>query len=737
LTAAYYLSLKGYRVTVFEALPVPGGMLRVGIPDYRLPQDVLQREIDHILKLGVEIRLNSKAGRDFTLETLFEEGYRAVFIATGTHRAYRLNVPGEDAEGVLFGVDFLREINLGKEVRLGKKVTVIGGGNVAIDVARSAKRKGADEVDLFCLEKREEMPAWERDIREALDEGIRVHNSWGPKRIVTEGNRAVAVEFRLCTSVFDERGRFSPKYDDSVTETNAADTVIVAIGQGPDLFGIEGTEGVKITPRGTVEVDPVTLATQRPGVFAGGDLCTGIALAIDAVAAGKEAAISIDRYLRGESLTEGRAKTGKGSDWSEIPPDLQKKPRISPPEIPVGERSDFREVELRLLGDDARSEASRCLSCGVCSECLSCEKECKANAIVHDMKEEIEEVEVGSIIVATGYDLMDPTPMKQFGYGTYPNVFTSLEFERLNNATGPTSGKILMRDQNGAFTRPPESVAILHCIGSRDVNYHEYCSRVCCMYALKFAHLIKDKVGHETLVYNFYIDMRCFGKGYEEFLKRVQDEGVMMIRGKAARVTDEALDESERGKLVVVAEDTLVGKLMRVPVDMVILCAAMESRKDAEQVARTFGISTGREGFFLEEHPKLEPVSTATSGVFIAGACQGPKDIPDTVAQAKAAASEALALSSYGRVTVSPMISEIDPYICVGCQVCRELCPYSAIEFDERRGVSVVNEAVCKGCGSCAAYCPSGAAKVKHFSDKQIFAEIDGLLDGIRFGEVA
>jgi heterodisulfide reductase subunit A len=737
LTASYYLTLKGYRVTVFEALPVPGGMLRVGIPDYRLPKDVLQKEINHIIKLGVEIRLNSRAGRDFTVEKLFEEGYRAVFLATGTHRAYRLNIQGEDAEGVLFGVDFLREINLGKEVRVGKKVIVIGGGNVAIDVARSAKRKGAEEVDIFCLEKRNEMPAWERDISEALDEGIHIHNSWGPNRIITEGNRAVAVEFKLCTSVFDERGRFSPKYDESINDIHGADTIIVAIGQGPDLSGIEGIEGLQITHRGTVEVDPVTLATQRPGVFAGGDLCTGTALAIDAVAAGKEAAISIDRYLRGESLTEGRGKSRKGTDWSEIPPDLKKEPRISSPEIPVSERIDFREVELQLMEDNARKEASRCLSCGVCSECLSCEKECKANAIIHDMKEEVVEIEVGSIIVATGYDLMDPTPMKQFGYGRYPNVFTSLEFERLNNATGPTSGKILMRDESNNFTKPPESVAILHCIGSRDHNYHEYCSRVCCMYALKFAHLIKDKVGEHCAVYNFYIDMRCFGKGYEEFFQRVQDEGVKMIRGKAARVTDEALDEAEKGKLIVIAEDTLSGKLMRVPVDMVILCSAIEKRADAEQVARIFGISTGRDGFFLEEHPKLEPVSTATSGVFIAGACQGPKDIPDTVAQAKGAASEAMALSSRGRVEVSPMISEIDPYICIGCQVCRELCAYSAIEFDERRGISVVNEAVCKGCGSCSAYCPSGAAKVKHFTDKQIFAEIDGILEGIRFGEAA
>ena len=274
------------------------------------------------------------------------------------------------------------------------------------------------------------------------------------------------------------------------------------------------------------------------------------------------------------------------------------------------------------------------------------------------------------------------------------------------------------------YLDPPKTVAILHCIGSRDIRYHEYCSRTCCMYALKYAHLLKDKCGPDTEIYNFYIDMRCFGKGYEEFYKRVQEEGVRMIRGKAARI------EEKDGLLLVSAEDTLSGSMLKIPVDMVILCTAMEARKDITDVARIFGISTGSDGFFMEEHPKLEPVSTASSGVFLAGACQGPKDIPDTVAQAKGAAAEALALSAAKEVSVSPMISAIDPDICIGCRICIGLCPYSAIEFNELKAVSVVNEAVCKGCGSCAAYCPSGAAKVSHFTDRQVFAEIEGLLAG-------
>jgi heterodisulfide reductase subunit A len=288
-----------------------------------------------------------------------------------------------------------------------------------------------------------------------------------------------------------------------------------------------------------------------------------------------------------------------------------------------------------------------------------------------------------------------------------------------------------MKDENGQFTEPPNSVAIIHCIGSRDENYHEYCSRVCCMYALKYGHLLHDKVGHDIKIYDFYIDMRCFGKGYEEFYRRVQEEGVTFIRGKPAEITDQATSPEEEGKLIVIGEDTLIGKLYRIPVDMVILCAAMEARKDALDVGRIFGVNQGADGFFLEEHPKLGPLNTATDGVFLAGACQGPKDIPDTVAQASGAAVKALSLATLGRVEVPSTISWIDPDVCAGCQTCIGLCPYTAIEFDERRAVSVVNEALCKGCGSCAGFCPSGAAQVRHFREKQVFAELDGIIDAL------
>ncbi len=356
--------------------------------------------------------------------------------------------------------------------------------------------------------------------------------------------------------------------------------------------------------------------------------------------------------------------------------------------------------------------------------CRACEKNCPSGAI--DFNQEPIEItlDVGSIILATGYDALDPTPMQQYGFGRLDNVYTALQFERLNNAVGPTGGKIVLKDGSA-----PQSAAIVHCVGSRDVNHHEYCSRVCCMYALKYDHLLKDKIGHHVDVTNFYIDMRCFGKGYEEFFHRVQKEGVNFVRGRPAEIVQGAAGTPEEGKLVVVAEDTLLGEPVRVAVDMVILCTAMQARADAGEVARVFGISQGQDGFFLEEHPKLGPVSTATDGIFIGGSCQGPKDIPDAVSHASGAAAKAIALAARGEVDISPTTSWINPDICIGCKACIGLCAYSAIEFDERRGVSVINEAMCKGCGSCAGHCPSGAAQIRHFNERQIFAEIEGLLE--------
>ena len=355
-------------------------------------------------------------------------------------------------------------------------------------------------------------------------------------------------------------------------------------------------------------------------------------------------------------------------------------------------------------------------------KCRACEMFCEPKAIDFEQKDESVEVEVGGIIVATGYQTLDPSAITQYGYGRYDNVITALQFERMCNASGPTDGKIVLKDGS-----EPKSVAIIHCVGSRDENYHEYCSRVCCMYSLKYSHLIREKV-EDAEAYQFYIDMRCFGKGYEEFYKRVSDEGTNFIRGKVGKITDRAITDEEKGKLIVLAEDTLLGTIIRVPVDMVILSTALEARSDAEEVARLFNISRSADGFFLERHPKLDPVATTTGGVFVVGCCQGPKDIPDTVAQASAAAARLLAMISKGNVEIEAAVATIDEKLCSGCQICKLVCSYSAVSFDEEKEVCQINEALCKGCGACVGGCPSDAVSLKHFTNEQIVAQMEGLL---------
>lgn len=354
-------------------------------------------------------------------------------------------------------------------------------------------------------------------------------------------------------------------------------------------------------------------------------------------------------------------------------------------------------------------------------KCRLCEKICEAKAIDFEQVDEFVELEVGSIIIATGYSLFDSSNIYQYGYKRLDNVLDSLEFERMISSFGPTDGDIRLKDGS-----TPQSIAIIHCVGSRDENYHEYCSRVCCMYALKYSHLIREKINAE--VYQMYIDMRCFGKGYEEFYKRISDEGANFIRGKVAQVTDRAVSEEEKGKLILVSEDTLLGKLIRVPVDMVILCPAMEPQLDVENVSRIFNINRSADGFFMERHPKLDPVATTTDGVFVVGCCQGPKDIPDTVAQASAATSRVLAMISKGKTEIEAATAVIDERNCSGCQFCKLICPYSAISFDEEKEVCRVNEVLCKGCGTCVSACLSGAISLNHFTNEQILAQMEGLL---------
>jgi len=354
--------------------------------------------------------------------------------------------------------------------------------------------------------------------------------------------------------------------------------------------------------------------------------------------------------------------------------------------------------------------------------CKACEKFCPTNAIDFNQQETTLKIDVGQIILATGYDLFDARRIPQYGYGRLANVFTSLEFERLTNAAGPTGGRIVLRD--GVTT--PESIAIVHCVGSRDKNYNNYCSSICCMQSLKFAHLAHEKTGAE--VYNFYIDIRTAAKSYDEFYQRIMDEGTHFIRGRVAEITDAARGPGEEGKLIVQAEDTLIGKQRRIPVDMVVLSAGLEPRTDAKEVARLFGLSCSADGWLIERHPKLDPVATMTEGVYIAGVAQGPKDIPASVAQGAAASARALGKIQQKEVSLEPIRATIDQDKCSGCRICNDLCPFNAILFHEDKMVSEVNPALCQGCGTCVAACPAGAISGTGFSNEQILAQVEGLL---------
>ena len=638
LTAAAFLAQKGYPVTIFEALPVTGGMLYTGIPAYRLPREVLSEEIKTIQNYGVEIKTNTPVGPNLTFDDLFNQGYRALFLAVGAHQDQKMGIPGEDSPHVIPGVVFLRRANLGEKVSVGERVAVIGGGNVAIDAARAALRLGARDVTVVYRRTRPEMPAYAEDVEEAEEEGIQFQFLSAPTEVVSKEGGGVRLGcIRMELGEPDASGRRRPVPIQGSEFFIEVDAILPAIGQTSDLSFLKGSE-IETTSRGTLKVDPVTLQTSRKGIFAGGDAVTGPGIAVEAVAAGKEAAISIDRYLRGLDLREDRAKpTVHKIRFKDIYLGQPKSPREKIGMMAIDERRRaFPEVRKGWTEEQAKREALRCLSCGGCSDCGECEKYCRPNAVVYGMKEEVIELHAGSIIVATGFDPFDPKLKPEFGYGIYPNVLHGLELERLCSASGPTKGEILIGGKK------PKDVVFIHCVGSRDKTVgNDYCSRVCCMYTGKQAHLIRDKIPDARITV-LYMDVRAFGKGFEEFYERVQKEEIIYRRGNPSEVY------RKNGKLVVRGEDTLLGEPFELEADLVVLASGLVPRKEDDRMKGLLGLEKSSDRFYAEA-PGLDPIKTAVEGVFLAGCCQGPKDIPDTVAQASGAAAMACTILVKGR----------------------------------------------------------------------------------------
>jgi heterodisulfide reductase subunit A2 len=626
LACAYDLVRKGYSVTVLEGQSSAGGLLRYGIPEYRLPRSVLDREIAYIQALGVEIKTAHLVSDP---RALFADGYRAVYLAIGAWKGQRLNIPGEEAAGVMNSLEFLHRVNSGDHTRPGKRVVVVGGGNAAIDAARVARRLGCADVTILYRRSREEMPASAEEVAAAEQEGVKLRFLANPVRVIShEGSLARIECVRMILGEADTSGRRRPTAIPGSEFSMEADSMILAVGQAVDDQA--GPTGLVISRDGAVLVDPVTLETSVPGIFCGGDAARGPADVITAIADGKEAAESIHRFLSGSDLRQGRrphVEPVRPSEHRET-----SLARAAMPQIPLDRRVDsFAEVERGFDEETAVREAGRCLNCGVCSECLECVKACGAGALDHGMTDRFIDVPADAIVIATGFDLLGKDRVPEFEADK--DVMHGIQFERLLCPGGPTAGRVL-RPSDG---KVPKEVVFISCTGSRDPEHGvPYCSRVCCMYLAKMAMLYKHAVP-DGQAYIFYMDVRSTGKNYEEFIRRaVEEGGAMYLRGRVSRVFRDGED------LVVWGADTLSGKAIQIRCDAVVLGMAMLPSHAGLRLAEKIGVLKDEHGFITEMHHKVRPQETSVPGIYLAGTAQGPRDIPDTVAQASAAAARVL-----------------------------------------------------------------------------------------------
>lgn len=637
LSAAYFLARKGYFVTILEAGPEAGGMLRHGIPPFRLPRELVDRDIRNITALGVEIRTRTPVT---SLASLTAQGFEATFLALGTMEGQDLGIPGAELPGVYESMDFLKAGNAGGKLDVeGKRVAVIGGGNVAIDSARMALRMGASKVTIVYRRRRAEMPAHDWEVEAALEEGIELTELTAPVRFHGEEGRLSAADWiSMKLGEPDSSGRRRPVPVRGSEKTRPIDVVVLAVGLRPSTRPF--ADEIERNADETIKADPETLVTSVPSVFAGGDDVTGPSMIIEAIAQGKRAAFYIDRHLEGNPLSgitfDARLPAVEQKavlDRAKVGPSRRAPSEVRERHAEERLRS-MDEIELPLTEEEARYSANRCLDCGVCSECLQCVKACPADAIRFDMLPEEKTVNAGSVLVSTGFQLFDPVRKPEYGFGRYPNVITAMQMDRILSPTRPYNA--VMRPSDGMA---PSNIAYVLCTGSRDCTIeNRLCSRVCCMYSIKQAQLLMGALPLADVTI-YYIDIRAFGKGYEEFYEQAKGMGVRFVKGKVGKIEGNGTDN-----LLVQYEDiSLDGQPRRAEHDLVVLSVGLSANPEAFRLFRGDLLAADPYAYVREVDEDLEPGKTSIEGVFVAGTASAIRDIPDTILHSGAAAVQVAA----------------------------------------------------------------------------------------------
>jgi heterodisulfide reductase subunit A len=660
LTAAWQLARKGYGVKIFEAAPVAGGFLRLAIPAYRLPPEVVEQDISNVTAIGVEIATNSPVT---DLEALRRDGFDAVLVATGTQASTGLNVPGEKFEGVLSGLQFLRATKLGSGAELsgkrelaGKRVVVVGGGNVAMDAARTAVRLGAAGTTVAYRRGREEMPAHKAEVDDAERDGVGFTFLVAPVEVIGDadqgadgasGGKVTGLRCqRMALGKPDASGRRRPEPITGSEFVIPCDTVLVAIRMAPEGAAFGGA--IPVNANGTLIADKITLQSAIPHVFVAGDVTTGASDITRAVGQGRRAAHMIDRWLQDEALD--------GFEMDDLLPLVDKsavlarQKRYDNHSDAFGEGAaaavsprDFAEMEAPLTEAEARAAAGDCLDCGVCSECQECVSACPSDAIHLDMRERIEDVTVGAVVVATGYKLFTADAKPEYGFGRYKNVITGMQMDRLLAPTRPFN--TVLRPGDG---KVPERIAYVLCTGSRDeapgpggrggVN-NPLCSRFCCMYSIKQNQLVMGALPLAEVTVH-YMDIRAPGKRYDEFYESAKSMGATYVKGRVAKIT-----EKPDGNLILRYEDIEHGgAIVEAEYDMVVLAIGVQPNRDVERLfAGDDAIELNDYHYVAEPDEDMEPGRTNIPGVFVAGTASGAKDIADSILHAGAAVAQVAA----------------------------------------------------------------------------------------------